>query len=102
VDRDNNTKYSDVRSVKNTGNADFAIYPNPVKDLMKVDINADKTDKGVIIITDINGKQVYSRNVNVAAGSNTFSIDISNMAQGAYIIKVQLTDDLVVKKFTKM
>jgi hypothetical protein len=102
VDIDNSAKYSDVRNVKNTGNADFVVYPNPVKDIMKVDINAERADKGIMIITDINGKQVYIRNVNVAAGNNTFSIDINNMAQGAYIIKVQLTNDLVVKKFTRM
>jgi hypothetical protein len=102
VDRDNISKFSDVRSVRNTGNVDFTIYPNPVKDVMKVDINADKADKGVMIITDISGKQVYSRQVNVAAGNNTISVDISNITQGAYIIKIQLSDDTIVKKFTKM
>ncbi len=102
VDRDNIAKFSDIRSVRNAGNADFTIYPNPVRDVMKVEINADKIDKGLMSITDINGKQVYNRLVNIAAGNNTFSIDFSNMAQGAYIIKIQLSEDMIVKKITKM
>lgn len=55
VDRDNAIKFSEVRHVKNSSNADFMIYPNPAKDVIKVDINTDTADKGVMILTDING-----------------------------------------------
>ncbi|MEO5647574.1 MAG: T9SS type A sorting domain-containing protein, partial [Chitinophagaceae bacterium] len=102
VDRDNSFKFSDIRSVRNNGNAEFTIYPNPVQDVMKVEIYSDKSDKGIIIVNDINGKQVYSRAVNVVTGDNTFTLDISTMAEGAYFIKIQLSEDMSVKKFTKL
>jgi hypothetical protein len=101
VDRDNSTKYSPIRSVRNEGTADITVYPNPVKDLMKLEINADKADRGQIIITDINGKMVFSRAITIVQGNNILPIDIGNMSNGAYIIKVQLTDDVVIRKFSK-
>lgn len=102
VDRDNGIKFSDVKRVKNSGNTDFIIYPNPAKDVIQIDINSDKADKGEMIITDNNGKQVYSRPVNLTTGNNIFSVDIRKMAKGSYIIKVQLSNEIVVNKITKM
>ncbi len=102
VDRDNTNKYSAIRSVRNEGVADITVYPNPVKDLMKVEINADKADKGQIIISDVNGKLIYSQNINIIQGNNILPVNTSSMANGAYIIKVQLTDDVVIRKFNKM
>jgi hypothetical protein len=93
VDRDNSGKYSQVRSVRNEGLADVAIYPNPVNDVMTVSITADKAERGKII---------YTRTLNIAQGDNKLPVNVSNMASGAYIIKVQLNDDIVIRKFNKL
>jgi GEVED domain/Secretion system C-terminal sorting domain len=102
VDRDNTGKYSAVRSVRNEGLADVAIYPNPVNDVMTVSITADKAERGEMIIADISGKIVYTRTLNIAQGDNKLPVNVSNMASGAYIIKVQLNDDIVIRKFNKL
>ncbi len=102
VDRDDNTKLSDVKSVRNTGKANFTLYPNPVTDVVKVDMNAVKADKGAITITDINGSLLYKSQINIVTGNNKFNINISNFERGTYLIKVQLSDDIIVNKVTKM
>jgi hypothetical protein len=102
VDRDNSGKYSQVRSVRNEGLADVAIYPNPVNDVMTVSITADKAERGEMTIADISGKIVYTRTLNIAQGDNKLPVNVSNMSSGAYIIKVQLSDDIVIRKFNKL
>lgn len=101
VDRDNSNKYSVVRSVRNEGVADIAIYPNPVNDQLKVVINADNPGQGSFAISDISGKTIYTRTVSITRGSNVLPVNTSAFAAGAYIIKVQLNDDVVVRKFNK-
>ncbi len=100
-DIDNGVKYSLVRSVKNPGLVNFTLYPNPVTDKLLVDIDAEKTDKGEIIITDINGRNVYKRQVNLLQGINTIPVDIIHFANGTYFIKIQMTDNSFMKKFSK-
>ncbi|MEP6674533.1 MAG: T9SS type A sorting domain-containing protein [Ferruginibacter sp.] len=102
VDKDNSSKYSWVRTVRNEGVADVALYPNPVHDVLTVSISADKANNGNLIITDINGKLVYSKSISLVQGNNNLPVNLSNVAAGAYIIKVQLSDDVVVKKFNKL
>ena len=101
VDRDNSSKYSWIRSVRNEGTADVSVYPNPVKDVMTISISSDKANKGSMIITDINGKQVYNKMISITQGVNNIPVVLDNVASGSYIVKIQLSDDVVVKKFTK-
>lgn len=101
VDIDNAVKYSLVRSVKNLGLVNFTLYPNPVTDKLLVDIDAEKTDKGEINITDINGRNVYRTQVNLQQGANTVPVDVSHLANGTYFIKIQMTDNSFMKKFSK-
>ena len=103
VDIDNTVKYSPIRNVRNEGTADIAVYPNPVKDIIKIDITSDKADKASISITDISGKLVYSKtSIDITQGLNNPVINSSNLKAGTYIIKIQLSDDVVVKKFNKL
>ncbi len=102
IDRDNSFKYSWIRNVRNEGIADIAVYPNPVKDVLTVNIDADKSATGVMSITDISGKSILTKSISVIQGNNNLPVNVNSIAGGAYIIKVQLGDDLVIRKFTKL
>jgi hypothetical protein len=101
IDNGGHEKYSAVRNVRNEGTADIAVYPNPVKDLMLVNITSDKLDKALININDMNGKIIYTKIMNITEGMNYVNVNTSAMSSGTYIIKIQLNNDLVVKKFSK-
>jgi GEVED domain/Secretion system C-terminal sorting domain len=101
VDRDNSAKFSAIRSVRNEGIADVSIYPNPVNNEMTLTIDADKAETGALVISDVTGKVVATRTITVAQGNNKLPVNTAALASGAYIIKVQLNDDVVVRKFTK-
>ena len=102
VDLDNTFKYSAIRNVRNLGTADLSFAPNPVQQQMNVKLEADKADKAVVTITDMSGKQMYSNKVNVTAGTNNVIIETGKLAQGTYIITVQLSNDKIVKIFNKL
>ena len=101
VDLDNAAKYGPTKSVRNEGVADVAVYPNPVKEKMNIIINADQPEHGAISITDMSGKLVYNDLFNITAGYNDIFINTAAFAEGSYLLKVEMADDVVVKKFTK-
>ncbi len=101
VDIDNSIKYSLVRNVKNLGLSNFTIYPNPVKAKLLIDIDIEKADRGEIIITDINGKNVYRSQVDLQPGINTIPVDVTRFAKGTYFMKLQVTDNSFMRKFNK-
>ncbi len=85
------------------GKMDFRIYPNPVSDILNIDLNL--TTKENIHITLLNqfGQTVYSSEYNGNSGANKLNIDSGSLAEGIYF--VQIKDELnnyCTKKFVKI
>lgn len=95
-------KYSNVKIVRNEGTVDVSIYPSPVKDLLNIVISADAADKATLFITNVNGQLLQQQNLTVNKGLNKVSFNTSSLMPGAYIIKVKMQADMVVKKFNKL
>lgn len=101
VDKDNASKFSLVRSIRNAGFSDISIYPNPVKNDLTVAINADNDSRGQMVIRDISGKIVLTSLITVTKGNNVVPVNTAHFSSGAYIININLDNDPVVLKFTK-
>jgi hypothetical protein len=71
----------------------FSLYPNPTKNQTNLSYILLNGQKGVVTIADNNGKLVYE-NV-LSNDQNSLSIDLSNLATGAYYLNVMI--DKVVK-----
>ena len=57
---------------------------------------------GRILILNIIGKVVASRNIDLQTGDNAFSFDVSDLSQGTYIVQVQSGNwFLEARKFIK-
>lgn len=102
IDQSNHEKFSVVRNVRNEGTADIAVYPNPVRDKIQVNITSDKLDKASISVTDMNGRILYTKTVSVNEGINYINVNTANFSTGTYIIKIGLNEDQVVRKFNKL
>lgn len=101
VDKDNSSALSNIRKIRNDGTADISIYPNPVNDKINIAIDADKASAGHVFITDVSGKMIYSRSVNIPSGNTILPITLNNVTAGSYIMKIQLNNDLIIRKFIK-
>lgn len=74
-----------------SGLSAFSIYPNPVGELAQITFNLKKNSQVKILLSDVAGK-VYSSPLNEmqAAGSHTVTVNTSKLAQGLYIITIEV------------
>ena len=76
--------------LESNGVIDFSLYPNPSNGIFNVKLNAGKAENVTVSVFDITGKLVYKK---ALQNEHTFSVDISDKANGAYVLKVQLGDN---------
>jgi hypothetical protein len=73
------------------------IYPNPVNDLMNIQLNSDVIAE-VATVIDVTGKIVYS--MPISNSNSTFTIDVKNLNAGTYFLNVYSnTGEISVQRF---
>lgn len=77
------------------------IYPNPVTDVLNFTYNVEKGTSGKINIFDINGKLLISKQLSINAGANSVFLDVSNLAKGIYVLKLDNNGKTFYQKFIK-
>lgn len=77
----------------------ITIYPNPVKDVMQVQVDAGSNSKLRIDIFDAAGKRIISSNSVVQRGNNILSIDgLAQHPRGVYLVLLHLAGQTFSKK----
>ena len=90
VDLDGTFAYSRIRSIQLDGNTtDLSIYPNPASDKFNI---RDYAKVKEMVISDLSGRSVY-RSESFTAGHGV--VDIRNLAQGMYILRITHIDGSV-------
>ncbi len=76
------------------------IYPNPAEDVLTINIHQPGTSSNAAVeIYDMSGKLLYD-NINIE--SNLINIDVSNFANGVYIIRYKNAATTFQEKFMKL
>jgi hypothetical protein len=79
-------------------NSLIGVYPNPVKDELKVTLPETATGNSEISIFDLTGKKWYNQ-----LASASHSINVSWLTSGAYLIQIKNGRlGLINKKFIKL
>lgn len=68
--------------------SDVFVYPNPSSGQFTVQLSGDASSKATILVTNLLGQIVAQKEVEMADGKQTMSINISNQASGIYLLKV--------------
>lgn len=63
------------------------IYPNPTNRELNLVITSHKSEKVMIVITDLTGKIIMQRSIQLAIGDNKQMMNIQNLSAGTYLIK---------------
>ncbi len=91
VDLDGRLQYSDIRTVRISKtaaqNISILTYPNPVTNELRVTIPSTWQDKKVSYEL-YNGYGQLSKRIEEGSGSQTETINVSNLAKGMYVVKV--------------
>ena len=74
----------DPLGVEDIEEGTFAVYPNPANDVVNVVTN--NADAGSIMIMDMSGRTIIE--LSIASGSNTHTVNVSDLAAGSYMVKV--------------
>ncbi len=102
VDKDGKFSYSKVVTVNlKKGSELLYAYPNPVNGEISITLNTQTSQKAILKITDVSGKECYSSQINIVQGANQYPINVSSFAKGLYYIRL-ITDEKVLSvKFVK-
>jgi choice-of-anchor B domain-containing protein len=83
-------------------NSIVAVYPNPANDVLKINIIANTTEL-VMGIYNLTGTLVSTKNVTVNNSTSTIvSINVKDLTDGIYVVKISGTNFSVIQKFTKL
>jgi len=64
------------------------IYPNPVKDLLYIDLGADHQGEADVYMFDVTGRQVFNDRVMADGGVISFALPSGAKLQGMYLLRV--------------
>lgn len=78
----------------------FFTYPNPSKGNFFLFLNSNYSDKVSIQIFNTTGDLIYKDNFDFETGVNQKIINLSNVAQGIYIINIETASEKLFKKVT--
>jgi hypothetical protein len=79
-----------------TESESFLVYPNPTKDFVNISLANEPNYK--ITIYDITGKMLIKKAVNE---QNNERIDLSDLMNGIYTVKIQIKDEIIKTKIIK-
>ena len=77
------------------------IFPNPVQDVLHLNINTKNTVKAMIAINNITGQTISQKEVNLSQGANALAMNLNDIPTGVYMIAVQSETHQSVTKFLK-
>lgn len=72
------------------------IYPNPVHDILNIEMSIKSNTEYEVFVTDIMGASVTDVN------KNTNYLNVSNLSSGMYFLNVRTKDGVYTHKFTKI
>jgi hypothetical protein len=80
---------------------EISIFPNPFHDALKVAINSkEKAEAKIIIYNMVTSQTYYANTFNLNFGTNILKL-LPNVPTGAYVIKIQIGDNVVINKIIK-
>ena len=91
VDIDNRSEFSNIILIKGEKPLGFTIerlFPNPARTTVNIQITSPGKDKITVLMTDMAGRVVMQKVMNVEAGINTVPVDISQLNKTNYMLKV--------------
>ena len=96
-----NVTYSKILSIPitQTTSPQITITPNPVKDVMQVNVYSPAARNFQLGIFDYTGRQLKTMNSNVQAGSSVFSLSgFENWPNGVYVVKVIMGNEIFTER----
>ncbi|HLG33746.1 MAG TPA: T9SS type A sorting domain-containing protein [Bacteroidia bacterium] len=78
----------------------ISFYPNPVTEVLNININNASDEFSVARLTDVAGKEIYSSGFKLKAGENNLSVPIRsmNIERGIYFMSFKQSNSIITRK----
>ncbi len=76
----------------------LTIFPNPSNGVFKYSLSNKRKMEGTISVTNIHGKEIYSKNIDSQNSTIIGEIDLSSLPKGIYLVSFSTQEDLFTKK----
>jgi GEVED domain/Secretion system C-terminal sorting domain len=79
------------------------LFPNPASTSLNVVLDVPARDRVTLVVTDLAGRTLIQKAVNVETGTNTIDMDVSGLTKGTYMVRVICSNDCksVTGRFVK-
>ncbi|MEY4928154.1 MAG: hypothetical protein RI894_2592 [Bacteroidota bacterium] len=68
--------------------SNLKIFPNPVANMLNVQLASEAEGKCTVEIADISGRLVKTQNATLATGANTLQVSVENLISGIYAVRI--------------
>ncbi len=100
VDFDGTFSFSDIEVVVLTDESEIAIQPTLAQQSIEVSINENLSNNGTLEVIDWIGQTVMSENF--SSENNKFTLDVSNLESGHYILRINTNSGMETARFVKL
>jgi hypothetical protein len=101
----NNNAVHALAVSSNSINEHVDVYPNPVKDFIKVKIYAEKASQAQLSIFDITGKKIFVNvDYNLSQGDNEITLynEVTSLRSGTYLLNISMGNQSIVREISVM
>lgn len=78
----------------------FALFPNPAKEALNLSMDLPNADLVRLEILTLDGKRIALLSDDVLpSGKQNFNYDVSTLAGGVYLVKMQVEEGMIVRRF---
>jgi photosystem II stability/assembly factor-like uncharacterized protein len=87
-------------NITENGILSVSLYPNPCNEILNVKLTSENTlEKGIIIVTNMDGKVMLEQKINFRETSSNFLIDTETLESGIYFLKIIIGENQSSSKF---
>jgi hypothetical protein len=76
------------------------LYPNPARDAVKVSLQVSEAGDALVEVINLNGQTVIAQTASVEAGMQSIDLNVADLANGVYTVKIALNDRVETLRFT--
>ncbi len=102
IDKDGKFVKTPIKNIRiNSKEIIAGVYPNPIKQTANVSFDLEKDAMVIFSVTDALGKQLQVKQIQGFKGANVKPLDMSKLAGGSYLLKVQAGDETKILPIVK-
>lgn len=101
INRGATARYSNTSANKSnnfSNNNLFTVYPNPVSNILNIELENKSTELEKIHVYDLAGREFF---LNKTLNNNIIQVDVSTLFPGTYYIKYEFEGNFITKKLIK-